>query len=79
MEIFSFTTKDHSFTQNNELRVFMQNSLMKFTYTKMIVNWHKCLHTTVIEVDYCANKVHFELINVKRGKCLSVNIIESDY
>ena len=48
----------------------MQNSLMKITYTKMIVNWHKCLHITAIEVDYCANESTFHANNCQKMQML---------
>ena len=48
----------------------MQNSLMKITYTKMIVNWHKCLHITAIEVDYCANESTFQANNCQKMQML---------
>lgn len=44
--------------------VFMQNSLMKITYSEMIVNRHKCLHVTAIEADHCGNESKFHA-NVK--------------
>ena len=44
----------------------MQNLLMKCAYTKMVVNWHKCLHITVNEVDYCTNESTFRANQCQR-------------
>ena len=59
--------------------MFIQNLLMKkiITYTKMIVNCHKCLHITAIEVDYCANESTFQANNCQKMQMLVyVNTIE---